>query len=112
MVTKKYLENHGRPLAPYTDRGSVFAVNSKNKDRKFITHFERALNELDIKLIKALSPQAKGRAERGFATDQDRLVKLMRFRNIATIEESNRYIQRVYLVKRNSKHSLKEAKRR
>ena len=57
----------------------------------------RALGELNVELIQAHSPQAKGRIERDFRTDQDRLVKEMRLRGISTLEEGNRYLEEVYI---------------
>ena len=53
---------------------------------------ERFLRELDIELICAHSPQAKGRIERANGTFQDRLVKEMRLRGISSIEEGNAYL--------------------
>ena len=54
-----------------------------------LSQFERALKELGVEVIHALSPQAKGRIERLFGVLQDRLVKEMRLRGIKTKEEAN-----------------------
>jgi hypothetical protein len=80
-----YLERFGRPLAFYTDKAGMFQVAVKSKrqeqreglDRQEMppTQIARALGELGIVWIPAHSPQAKGRVERQFQTDQDRLVK-------------------------------------
>jgi len=86
-ATRLYLEMHGKPVAFYSDKHSIFRVNSKDAaggDR--ITQFSRALTELNIDIICANVPQAKGRVERAFGTLQDRLVKELRLANIATIE--------------------------
>jgi len=56
------------------------------------TQFERAAGELEIRIIHAYSPQAKGRIERLFGTLQDRLVKEMRLAGVATLEEANRFL--------------------
>ncbi len=68
---------HGRPVACYSDRYSVFRINREGgEDRP--TQFSRALLTLDIAGIHAGSLQAKGRVERANRTFQDRLVKEMR----------------------------------
>ena len=56
-----------------------------------MTQFGRALHELNIDIICANSPQAKGRVERANKTLQDLLVKELRLRNISTIKEANAY---------------------
>lgn len=89
-ATRLYLEAHGKPVAFYSDKHSIFRVNAKDAaggDR--ITQFGRALAELNIDIICANSPQAKGRVERAFGTLQDRLVKELRLANIATIAAAN-----------------------
>lgn len=90
-LCRSTLETHGRPLAYYSDKFGVFRVNHKDmEDRE--TQFGRAFRELDIELICAHSPQAKGRVERANGTLQDRLVKEMRLRNINTLAEANAYL--------------------
>jgi transposase InsO family protein len=99
-----WLRRHGRPLALYTDRGSVFHVNRKPNvseqlqgQQKPLTQFGRAMRELDIRFLAARSPQAKGRIERLFGTLQDRLVKEMRLQKIDTIEKANRFLENVFI---------------
>lgn len=84
---KEHLTKYGRPRALYTDRFSVFQAH--NKVGK--TQMQRALKELDIELILASSPQAKGRVERANRTLQDRLVKELKLRGIKTIKEANHF---------------------
>jgi Homeodomain-like domain len=87
---ESYIRQHGKPLSLYSDRHSVFKVNSKeahNSDAE--TQFGRAINELDIELICANSPQAKGRVERANGILQDRLVKEMRLQGVNTMAEGN-----------------------
>ena len=92
-ATCNYIENHGRPLAFYNDKYGVFRVNHKGAlSGDGITQFGRAMKELDIKLIYANSPQAKGRVERSNGILQDRLVKELRLQNITTIEEANAFL--------------------
>ncbi len=45
-----------------------------------------------------MTPQAKGRVERNFATAQDRLVKGLRVAGVKTIEQANEYLLQDYLV--------------
>ena len=90
-TTRAHLEAHGRPVAYYSDRYSVFRVNRKGgEDRP--TQFTRALRTLDIAAIHAHSPQAKGRVERANRTPRDRLVKEMRLRGIGGMAAGNAYL--------------------
>ena len=100
-----YLEAHGLPVAIYLDKFSTYKVNHKNAvdNADFITQFERAMQELGVKVICANSPEAKGRIERLFGTLQDRLVKEMRLRNINGREEANRYLKETYLLDHNKR---------
>jgi len=92
-ATKAYLKRHGKPVAFYSDKYSVFRINSKDpKGGDQITQFGRALNELNIDIICANTCQAKGRVERANKTLQDRLVKEMRLRGISTIEAGNKFL--------------------
>lgn len=88
-----YIKQHGRPMAFYTDKHSVFHVNAKEaQSGSGETQCGRALNELDIQLICANSPQAKGRVERANGTLQDRLVKEMRLAKISDVDTANAYL--------------------
>lgn len=90
-TTRAHLESHGRPVAYYSDRYSVFRVNRRDREGE-PTQFARALRTLDVESIHAGSPQAKGRVERANRTLQDRLVKEMRLRGICGIEAGNAYL--------------------
>ena len=75
-ATRAYLEQHGKPVAFYSDKHGIFRVNAKDAaGGDGITQFGRALLALNIDIICANSPQAKGRIERAFGTLQDRMVK-------------------------------------
>jgi hypothetical protein len=79
--------------AIYSDKYGVFRVNAPRCVKKEnLTQFGRALKELDITLICAHSPQAKGRVERANNTLQDRLVKEMRLAGINNIESANKFL--------------------
>ena len=81
---------HGRPLALYSDRHSIFTKHDPEDPAP--TQLERALGELNIESILAYSPQAKGRVERLFQTLQDRLVKALRLANISSIDAANAWL--------------------
>lgn len=90
--TQAYLERHGKPVAFYSDKASIFRVNGSEARRSNgLTQFGRALSELNIDIICANTPQAKGRVERAHLTLQDRLVKELRLQEISTAEAANAY---------------------
>jgi hypothetical protein len=92
-ATCDYLQRHGKPIAFYTDKHSIFRVNSKDAiGGEGVTQFGRALSELNIDIICANSPQAKGRVERAFGTLQDRLVKELRLAGISTVAAANAWL--------------------
>ena len=86
-----HLERHGRPVAIYSDRHSVFRINHRDHEGA-PTQFTRALRTLDIAPIHANTPQAKGRVERANQTLQDRLVKELRLAGISDIEAANAFL--------------------
>lgn len=106
---KNYIEIYGRPHMVYTDHGGAYKVNIGNADGEKKTQLGRALNQLDIELIFANSPQAKGRIERNHGTHQDRLVKEMRLREISTIEAANKYLEEEYVLQFNTKFAVQPA---
>ena len=92
----RWIERHGRPLALYSDRHSIFEPQDKGHmlaDAE--TQFGRALRELEIGLIRAHSPQAKGRVERSFGTAQDRWVKELRLADARTVDQANAVLERL-----------------
>lgn len=91
-ATRGYLEQHGKPLAFYSDKASIFRINNKNAaGGKGLTQFGRAMNELNITGICANTSSAKGRVERAHLTLQDRLVKELRLRDISTPDAANAF---------------------
>ncbi|TFH90198.1 ISNCY family transposase [Vibrio ouci] len=86
-----YLVQHGRPVALYSDKHSIFRVSYPERDGE-LTQFTRAIKTLDIEPIHANSAQAKGRVERANGILQDRLVKELRLRGISDIETANAFI--------------------
>jgi len=105
---KNYLQREGKPLKIYLDRLSTYKNTHKSvfDDPNVLTQFQRAMKDLDIELISAYSPQAKGRVERLFGTLQDRLVKELRLAKISDIEKANRFLEKVFIPKFNAKFSV------
>ena len=100
LLLQEIIQNKGIPLALYSDRHSIFVVNSKGPEsleeqlagERQPTQVGRALKELGIQSIVAISPQAKGRIERLWGTFQDRLVAEMRLAGATTLEEANQVL--------------------
>ena len=97
VMLKDIIDHHGVPLALYSDRHGIYQRSPKETEsldeqlrgRRDPTQFGRALEELDIRLILAHTPQGKGRIERIWGTFQDRLVSEMRLAGSSTIEQAN-----------------------
>jgi len=99
---RRYVEQHGRPVAVYTDKASLFqiaprAIHHRDAPQQQLSQIGRALQELNIEWIAAHSPQAKGRIERSFKTAQDRLVKGLRRVGAKDRETANAYLEQVFL---------------
>jgi hypothetical protein len=91
--TREYLETYGKPVAFYSDKHATFRVNKVGATGgDGMTQFGRALHQLNIDIICANAPQAKGRVERANGTLQDRLVKELRLAGIASIEAGNAFL--------------------
>jgi transposase len=89
----RYLRRQGKPLALYSDKHSIFRVTAAHAvSGTGLTQFGRAMQDLDIQIICANSPQAKGRVERVNQTLQDRLTKELRLREISTLDAANDYL--------------------
>jgi hypothetical protein len=105
-LLERWLRTYGRMVSCYTDKAALFLnIEKRRRDRpgeELDTHelpptqIGRALQELGITRTSAHSPQAKGRVERAFGTDQDRLVKGLRENEVSTVEQANRYLEQVY----------------
>jgi hypothetical protein len=92
-------QTHGLPLALYADRHTIFqspkqaSLAEQLAGQEPRSHLGRLLNSVDIELIGARSPQAKGRVERLFGTFQDRLVKELRRGGASTLVEANNVLR-------------------
>ena len=89
---RSYLEQHGKPVAFYSDKASIFrSVRDSTDSGRGTTQYGRVLFELNIDIMCANTSQAKGRVERANLTLQDRLVKELRLRGINTREAANAF---------------------
>ena len=92
-LVKAYFEHYGKPVAFYSDKHGIFRVNQASVGAgEALTQFGRAMLDLEIQILCANSPQAKGRVERANQTLQDRLVKEMRLRGISNMAQGNVYL--------------------
>lgn len=114
-ATKSYLLSHGRPLSFYVDKDSIYKINRQAtieeelRDEQPLTQFTRAMKELNVQVIAANSPQAKGRVERGFKTHQDRLVKELRLAGISNRQDATRFLQDIYIPDHNRRCAIDPA---
>jgi len=93
QAAEVYFRQQGKPVAFYSDKHGIFRVNVPSTGTgAALTQFGRAMQELDIQIICANTPQAKGRVERVIQTLQDRLPKEMRLRKICSWEAGNAYL--------------------
>jgi len=103
----RWIQAYGLPRAVYVDRHAIYRDEDHPQQP---TQFGRALNELGVELIRAHSPQAKGRVERRHAVFQDRLVKELRLRGISDIAQANALLEQVLLADLNQRYAI-EARR-
>jgi transposase len=115
-VLWEYVERRGRPAEVYTDRASMFAVppqpgesEEQRRQADRLTQIGRALRELGIHWIAAYSPQAKGRVERSFGTDQDRLVKHLRLAKVKSMRTANEFLEKEYWPEWNERFARRPA---
>ena len=93
-MLRQVVVTKGVPLALYSDRHGIFVKTSKQEPsleeqlsgRRQLTQMGRLLGELQVELILARSPQAKGRIERLWGTFQDRLGSELRLQGVATMQ--------------------------
>lgn len=109
-VIKEVVDTHGTFVSLYTDRASHFAHTPVaggpfSPDTK--TQVDYVLDELGIELIRAYSPQARGRGERAWLTMQGRLRQELAKINATSYEKANEYLQKTFIKKYNSKFTVK-----
>jgi transposase len=111
-----YVGCYGLPQALYVDRDSIYRCDREATIAENLagqgptTQFGRAMEELDVRIIMAHSPQAKGRVERVNGTLQDRLVKALRRAKISDLDSANRFLQEKFLPAFNRRFAKKAAK--
>lgn len=102
-VFQAFVGHYGLPRALYVDRDSIYettrdsTVDEALRDQSPLTQFGRAMQALEVELILAHSPQAKGRVERRHGVFQDRLVKALRLKDISTLVAANAYLEGEFL---------------
>lgn len=102
-VFGRWTKRHGVPRSLYVDRHGIYRDEDHPEKP---TQFGRAMKELQVELILARSPQAKGRVERRNALFQDRLVKELRLRGISDIDQANAYLEKVFLPELNRRYAV------
>lgn len=110
-VLRRLVEIKGTFMSLYVDKAAHFKttrygglhVNVSAEQEE--TQIERALAELDINIIPANSPQAKGRIEVTFRLFQDRLIKEMRLAGIKNYHQANKFLQDNFLPWYNSRYT-------
>ena len=109
---RRYVGRYGLPRSVYADKASIYrttrdaTVDENLADKLPETQFGRAMQELDVELILAHSPQAKGRVERRNAVFQDRLVKALRLKGISDLEGANAFLDEEFLADLNEKFNV------
>jgi transposase len=112
-----YVQRYGLPRALYVDRDSIYrcereaTITENLAGKEPTTQFGRAMEELDVGVIMAHSPQAKGRVERVNGTLQDRLVKALRREKISDLANANRFLQEKFLGAFNRRFVKKAGRR-
>ncbi|HLQ46175.1 MAG TPA: hypothetical protein VK137_15645, partial [Planctomycetaceae bacterium] len=105
----RHVRKHGRPLSLDVDRDSIYqttrdaTVDESLAEQPPLTQFGRAMQELDVRLILAHSPQAKGRVERRHQVFQDRLVKALRLAEISDLDAANHFLEATFLPELNER---------
>jgi transposase len=112
---ERWAAGYGLPRALYVDRAAIYRADREASGEELIdgvepvTQFGRAMKQLDVELILANSPQAKGRVERRNGLLQDRLVKEMRLAQINGIEAGNAFLEAGYLKTLNDRYTCAAA---
>jgi len=113
-VLRSWIEKYGIPRALYTDWKNVYKREPTERERLQgkapTTQFGGMCERLEIRIIAANSPQAKGRVERNNGVHQDRLVKKLRRKGIQDYEAANAYLEAEYLPEHNRRFAREAAR--
>jgi hypothetical protein len=106
---REVIEQQGIFCALYSDRASHFFYTPRaggKVEAERPTQVGRALRELNIRMIPAYSPQARGRSERGFGTWQGRLPQELRLQGMVTLEQANQFLREQYVAEFNQRFQV------
>jgi transposase len=113
-VLQAWIGKYGVPRVLYTDWKNVYKRKATPAEQLRgevpVTQFGRMCEKLGIRIMAANSPQAKGRVERNHGIHQDRLVKKMRRKGIASYAAANQYLETEYLAEHNRRFAQAAAK--
>ena len=115
-MLQRYGAKRGLPQALYVDRASIYRSDREPTSAEIIaetepqTQFGRAMETLEVRLILAHSPEAKGRVERMNSTLQDRLVKALRRHRVSDLASGNRFLEEEFLEGFNAKFEVAPAR--
>ena len=111
---ERTFRTYGRPEALYSDRHLILqplkeltVLEQLEGKQQSQTQFSRAMNELNIRMIRAYSAEAKGRIERLWETLQSRLPIEFKINNIETVEEANKFLVK-YVNKHNKRFGIND----
>jgi transposase len=105
----RYVRRQGLPCGLYVDQAGIYRSDREPTaeelacDKQPETQFGRAMRELEVELILARSPQAKGRVERVNRTLQDRLVKALRRGGTSDLATANAFLETTFLPEFNAR---------
>lgn len=114
-VFERYAIQSGLPHSLYVDRSSIYrsdkdlTLEQELANERPVTQFGRAMKALEVELILANSPQAKGRVERMNGTLQDRLVKALRLAGTSDIASANHLLDESFLRQFNERFMVPAA---
>jgi hypothetical protein len=113
-VLRAWIDKYGVPRTLYTDWKNVYKQKAtpaeQMRGKVPATQFGRMCQKLGIRIIAASSPQAKGRVERTHGVHQDRLIKKLRRKKIASYQAANQYLEKEYLPEYNRRFARVAAK--
>lgn len=107
---REVIESQGLFCSLYTDRASHYWLTPKADgpvDKNHFTQFRRALSQLNIEMIPAYSPEARGRCERQFRTHQGRLPYELAAQGITEMTKANKYLKEIYMPAFNAEFMVK-----
>ena len=113
-VLRAWIEKYGVPRTLYTDWKNVYKRKAtpaeQLRGKVPLTQFGRMCQKLGIGIIAASSPQAKGRVERNHGIHQDRMIKKLRRKGIASYGAANQFLEKEYLPQHNRRFARVPAK--